>query len=277
MREVKHNYPVPNTITQSFLKKCRPTRRQAWAVLPMVLAVLALGAVGLAWAGRNLPPPQFTLNHQHLLTPIDYPSWRRTSDWLARRKYIMLSFDDGPGAPGVDTKILATLARHHAHAVFFEVCTHITPATRAVPQRILASGNLLGNHSYDHPHLPTLGPTQLRHEIAGCSATLAAITGARPSLFRPPWGQLSPAVARAIRAAGMQIVLWDANSGDTWLKPPQQIVHMSLYEASLGGHILLMHSYATTADALDALLTKLQKRGFRFVLPSISANRADMR
>jgi peptidoglycan/xylan/chitin deacetylase (PgdA/CDA1 family) len=72
----------------------------------------------------------------------------------------------------------------------------------------------------------------------------------------------------------MHIVLWDANSGDTWLKSPRQIIHMSLYEASLGGHILLMHSRPTTADALDTLLTKLQQRGFRFVLPSLGHNHA---
>jgi peptidoglycan/xylan/chitin deacetylase (PgdA/CDA1 family) len=66
----------------------------------------------------------------------------------------------------------------------------------------------------------------------------------------------------------MQSVLWDANSGDTWLQSPQQIIHMSLYEVSLGGHVLLMHSRPSTAAALDTLLTKLQQRGFRFVLPA---------
>jgi peptidoglycan/xylan/chitin deacetylase (PgdA/CDA1 family) len=83
------------------------------------------------------------------------------------------------------------------------------------------------------------------------------------------FGQLSPEVAKMIRSEGMRIVLWDANSGDSWLKTPQQVIQMSLYESSLGGNILLMHSKPTTAKALDALLTELQKRGFRFVLPSV--------
>lgn len=266
---------MSNAITRPLLAKHYLTQRYAWAALAM-LAVLAAGMAGLAWAGLGLPPPQFKLGAHGLLTPTNYPRWRRLSDRLAGRKYIMLTFDDGPYGHGVDAKILAILARHHAHAVFFEVCAHINGATRGVPRQILATGNLLGNHSYNHRHLPKLGPKALQHEIAGCSDRLTEITGVRPRLFRPPWGQLSPAVTNSVHAAGMQIVLWDANSGDTWLRSPRKIIQMSLYEASLGGHILLMHSRPTTTDALDALLTRLQQQGFRFVLPSIDQGRAGM-
>ncbi|HET7300945.1 MAG TPA: polysaccharide deacetylase family protein [Oleiagrimonas sp.] len=247
------------------------TRRYG-LVLLAVLAVLALGAGGLVWAGRGLPPPRFKLTNHDLLAPVDYPPWRRASDWLARRRYIMLTFDDGPYGKGVDAKILAILAKHHAHAVFFEVCAHINSATRRVPKRILATGNMLGNHTYNHRHLPKLDPEALHRQIADCSAMLTSVTGQRPSLFRPPWGQLSPAAINVIRAAGMHAVLWDVNSEDTSFKSPHGIVRMSLYEASLGGHILLLHSRPTTAKALDTLLTALQQRGFRFVLPSVSGS-----
>ena len=244
------------------------SRWYLWAV-PIFL-VLALSAGGLALAGRKLPPPQFRITRDGLLEPLNYPAWRRTSDWLAQRKYIMLTFDDGPYGRGVDEDILSILAAHRAHAVFFEVCAHIDAATQRVPGLILATGNMLGNHTYHHRHLPKLGASALQQEIAGCSAKLATVTGIRPTLFRPPWGQLSPAAIAAIHKAGMQPVLWDANSEDTWLKSPKEIIRMSLYEASLGGHILLMHSKPTTATALGPLLTELQKRGFQFVLPTVS-------
>jgi peptidoglycan/xylan/chitin deacetylase (PgdA/CDA1 family) len=69
----------------------------------------------------------------------------------------------------------------------------------------------------------------------------------------------------------MQQVLWDANSGDTWLKTPDAIVRLAVHDVSYGGNVLLMHSRPLTADALDTLLTQLEQRGFQFVRPKPSS------
>jgi len=79
-------------------------------------------------------------------------------------------------------------------------------------------------------------------------------------------GDTSPHVLDQIRAAGMLPMLWDANSEDSWQKEPQQILHWSLTQSS-NLSILLMHSKPTTEAELDDLLTKLEQRRFRFVLP----------
>lgn len=249
------------------LFKQRRVRRATRAGLVVLLILVAVGTALLAWAGSGLTPPRFRLAAgAGRLEPIDYPVWRSASDRIARRKYIALTFDDGPYGAGVDERILRILAKHHAHAIFFEVCSHITDKTVDVPREIVAAGSVLGNHSYDHLHLPKLGRKALIHQVDGCSDRLELVGAVRPRLFRPPFGQTSPVVLQAIHSAGMQQVLWDANSGDSWLHSPAAIVKLALNEASHGS-ILLMHSRPTTADALDELLTKLQRRGFRFVLP----------
>ena len=242
--------------------------RAVWVVLIALSVLTAFGAALLGWAGSGLPPPGFTLAPGgDRLEPIDDPLWRRASDWIARRKYITLTFDDGPYGHGVDERILTILAKHDAHAIFFDVCTHITKITEGVPTEILAAGDPVANHSFDHPFLTRLPTADLAHEIGGCSSRIAAITGRRPVFFRPPFGQTSPDVLQAVHIAGMAQVLWNASSGDTWRKSPQAIVAQALQLAS-NRSILLMHSRPLTADALDELLTRLQKRGFRFVLPN---------
>lgn len=251
---------------QRHIPRCR-IPRAVWFVLVALSALTAFGAALLGWAGSGLPPPRFTLAPGgDQLEPIDDPLWRRASDWIAHRKYITLTFDDGPYGHGVDERILAILAKHDAHAIFFEVCAHITKITEDVPTQIVAAGDLVANHSFDHPFLTRLPIADLTHEIGGCSLRIAALTGLRPAFFRPPFGQTSPGVLQAVHAAGMTQVLWNTSSGDTWRKSPQAIVGQVLQLAS-NKSILLMHSRPLTVSALDQLLTQLQKHGFRFVVP----------
>lgn len=238
------------------------SRFLVWACITVLLAL----AVLLGLAAASPPPYQFVLTPQSRIEPAQHAAWHRLSDWLHHRRYVLLTFDDGPYGRGVDEQILQTLRRHHAQALFFLVCSHITPATSGVPHEILAAGNLIGNHSYDHQHIARMASSKLQHEVAGCSSRLQALTGKWPRYFRPPFGERSPQLLRAIKSTGMMRVLWSANSQDTWLTRPDQIVYWSLEETE-DGSILLMHSRPTTARALDQVLTKLEQRGFEFVLP----------
>jgi peptidoglycan/xylan/chitin deacetylase (PgdA/CDA1 family) len=223
--------------------------------------------------GRAAPPPKFKIGGAGLLVPTEYPLWQRASDWIAGRRYVVLTFDDGPYGHGVDEQILAVLEKNHARAIFFEVCAHINKETVNIPGSIVASGNILGNHSFSHLHLPLLRGGALNHQIIGCSDSLEAVSGQRPKFFRPPWGQTSRAVLETARSAGMQQVLWNANSGDTWLDDSKQIINLSLEEVALNrASILLMHSRPATASALDTLLYDLRRRGVRFVIPVYGTN-----
>ena len=41
-----------------------------------------------------------------------------------------------------------------------------------------------------------------------------ALTGVRPTLFRPPYGDYNNAVVRTARAAGYEVVQWSVDSLD---------------------------------------------------------------
>ena len=237
-------------------------------LLTMVVGALLVIAALLAFAGGGLPPPSFKVSRsQEGIMPLNYPAWRTASDWLTARKYVVLTFDDGPYGGGVDERILSILQRHHAPAIFFIVCNRLDSRTDHVLSEIVQAGHLIGNHSYDHPRLPQLNLADLQHQVEGCSERIANVTGRRPRYFRPPFGQTSLGVGQVVQSAGMGQVLWNANSQDSWLTKPNQILYWSM-EQTGNGSILLMHSKPTTAAALDRVLTELEGRGFRFVLPA---------
>ena len=242
-------------------------RRASRIVVSSGIAILLLGAVLLGLAAATPPPREFVITSQSRIEPAQYVAWHRLGSWLTGRRYVLLTFDDGPYGKGVDEQILHILQRHQAHALFFLVCSHVTPATIHVPGEILATGNLIGNHSFDHRHVTGMSAAELQHEVAGCSKRLQALTGRQPTYFRPPFGQRSAGLRLAIASAGMRQVLWSANSEDTWQTAPDQIVHWSLEETE-NGSILLLHDRPTTAEALDRVLTALERKGSRFVLPS---------
>ncbi|MFT4266292.1 MAG: polysaccharide deacetylase family protein [Xenophilus sp.] len=231
-----------------------------WGVLAVLLLFWSFRLAMAVQRDRFLPV--FHIQDDHLVP--EYESIFQYVDRIAGRHHVLLTFDDGPYGKGVDEEILRVLRKHRAKAIFFVVCGHIHEATRPVLREMRDEGHWIGNHSDSHPDLTRLDGAMLDGQIEGCSRQLEKEVGYRPPFFRPPFGRHAPAVDKAVSAAGMQLVLWDANSQDSWRKDPADILHWSRTEAREGS-ILLMHSTPWTAGALDRTLTALEDIGVDFV------------
>ena len=231
---------------------------------------LGLASLGVVWGAWYVEPlPRFALDPHDSGRVV--PRGQSALGWLADRvhgrKYLVLSFDDGPADPRTARAIRTILARHHAHALFFTICARgQSAAGRAVLRSDVAAGDLVEDHSWSHPKLTQVSDVALRHEIVDSRAFLRRLSAQPVAWFRPPFGAVDPAVRARIERAGMQVMMWGANSEDSWLLAPAQIRGWSTRQA-FNGAILLMHSRATTAAALDATLTSLERMGYRFVLP----------
>lgn len=254
------------------------TREISWK-WPAAFGTAVLLVIAVLWLlGLDSPRPQFKLDPTDpgAVVPVHWPWWRRAADWLHGRRYLVLSFDDGPADHHTDARILQILAKHHAHAIFFTICGHayrnghLNPTAVADLRADVSAGDLIGDHTFTHPHLPTLNRTQLTHQIAGCQTMLEQVTGQQVHWFRPPFGQYSPAVLAVVKQADMRMVLWGDNSQDSWQFTPAEIRHWSTTMAT-NDSILLMHSRSTTAAALDRTLTTLERMGYQFVLPETPA------
>lgn len=172
------------------------------------------------------------------------------------KRVLFLSFDDGPD-PLWTPKVLQTLAKHGAHATFFEL-GGMQAAHPGLREQVLAAGNTIGSHSITHPQLTAISPARRHHEI---------FDGPRSTCFRPPYGASNPKVRADIKAAGMVQVLWDVDPRD-WARPgTQAIVHNILTHAH-NHNIILLHDgggdRSETVAALDRVLPLLKAQGYSF-------------
>jgi peptidoglycan/xylan/chitin deacetylase (PgdA/CDA1 family) len=81
--------------------------------------------------------------------------------------------------------------------------------------------------------------------------------------FRPPYGALGPAALGAVGAAGYRrTVLWDVDPQD-WRRPGAAVIAERAAGPARAGSIVLLHVIAQTADALPAIITRLEGKGLR--------------
>ncbi|HET9154604.1 MAG TPA: polysaccharide deacetylase family protein [Solirubrobacterales bacterium] len=177
-------------------------------------------------------------------------------------RQVALTFDDGP-SPIQTPEILAILDRFGARATFFEEGRHVY-GREALMRQVLAGGDEIGNHSFDHPHDPGYG------QLARADDYIRRATGFQPCLFRPPYGLLDPKVVAAARRAGLQIVLWSLDSHDDH-HPGAAAIASRVVGRARPGSIVLMHDggrHPQTVRALPSILRGLRRLGFGFVTVS---------
>jgi peptidoglycan/xylan/chitin deacetylase (PgdA/CDA1 family) len=143
----------------------------------------------------------------------------------------LLTFDDGPSASSFwnpTETVLDSLARNPLQpdikAVFF-VQTRASRAGgseigRAVMHRERDAGHILGFHTAtpSHTNHRSLDPQELEEALTNGSADIAAITGAPPTLLRPPFWSYDKRTFAAYQQHGLHLLLTDlsANDGKIW-------------------------------------------------------------
>lgn len=189
----------------------------------------------------------------------------------ARRPYLALTFDDGPGPRTAST--IRLLRRFGDRATFFLVGRNLGSWPR-LPAAELGVG-AVGDHTWSHPFLTRLAPAAAAWQIRHTQSALERATGTPVRLFRPPYGFHDPAVDRAARRLGMVEVLWTLDSHDSYPPPgasPAQIERTLRRFAGPGAIVLLHENLRATAAALPVVLRELRARGLRAVsIPQLLA------
>lgn len=122
-----------------------------------------------------------------------------------------ITFDDGP-TPEYTPRILAALAAAGVTATF-NVMGWNGVHHPDVLREVVASGHEIGNHTWDHRDLTTLGARQTREELVRCKEEVEAVLGQPFTSFRPPRGELTGYALRVAAELGYDTYIWSVTRG----------------------------------------------------------------
>jgi polysaccharide deacetylase family sporulation protein PdaB len=179
-------------------------------------------------------------------------------------KKIAISFDAAWG--NEDTQqLIDILQKYNVKTTFFVVGQWVDKYPESV-KALADAGHEIMNHSDTHPHMSQLSADGIRKEVNACNDKIAAITGIRPTLLRPPYGDYNNTLVSTLKDMGIYCIQWDVDSLDWKGLSPQQICDR-VVKGVKNGSIVLFHNAAEhTPEALPLILDELiLKQGYTIV------------
>ena len=176
---------------------------------------------------------------------------------------IAISFDAAWGGDKT-RKILDILDGFDIHTTFFLVDTWVERYPELV-REIAARGHEIGNHSTTHPQMSKLSREKIRQELTVVADHLEALTGTRPTLFRPPYGDYNNDVVLTARAMGYEVIQWSVDSLDWKNLGVQPMIDRATKSVQSGDIILFHNDSQYILDALPAILKSYREQGFTVV------------
>jgi peptidoglycan/xylan/chitin deacetylase (PgdA/CDA1 family) len=183
---------------------------------------------------------------------------------------VALTFDDGP-MPDWTPRVLATLARHKVPATFF--LKGINVQRHGQIHHGSPGIHELANHAWDHPDLARLDYRECTDQIARTSSIMEQVYGARPTLFRPPYGHLAGSTFLAAAEQRLTTVLWSAQLNESQFRDRPAGIVAAMRSRARPGSIILGHDTGpldrlVAIENLDAIITGLKADGFAFTTVS---------
>lgn len=178
-------------------------------------------------------------------------------------KVISISFDASWGADKT-IPILDILDQYGVKTTFFLVGGWVDKYPDMVKE-IFARGHEIGNHSNTHPQMSKLGEEGIRDELRMMSDKVEKLTGVRPTLFRPPYGDYNNRVIQVSRAEGYEAVQWSIDSLDWKDRGTQDIIRRCTYKVDNGDIVLFHNDSNDIVNALPTVIQHYQGLGYTIV------------
>lgn len=178
-------------------------------------------------------------------------------------KKVAISFDCAWGVEYTD-KLLETMQKHGVKCTFFAVEFWVEKYPEYA-KKIIDNGHELGTHSKTHPYMSKLTKEQIKEELTSSSLAIERVTGVKPTLFRPPYGDYNNTLVETAKELSLYTIQWDVDSLD-WKNLSAQEIALRIINGAKEGSIILCHNNGLhTAEALPMIFSTLHNRGYEFV------------
>ncbi len=191
-----------------------------------------------------------------LVTILPVPVQAATGD-----KLIALTFDDGPNKQYTQ-QLLDGLKARGVNVTFFMIGSNAA-ANMDLVQRAYDEGHEVGNHTYSHPNLNTVGYDGVKNQLNSTAAVLDNACGSGTDyLVRPPYGNANATVLSAMNSPAIN---WSVDTND-WKYRNSDHVYNHIINNAYDGAIILCHDiYASTVTGALRAVDVLLARGYEFV------------
>ncbi|MDF2523453.1 MAG: pdaA [Clostridiales bacterium] len=210
------------------------------------------------------------LNTEHK-TPVFPPQAKLVSKYKGiyvgetSKKVLYLTFDEGY-ENGYTAKILDTLKQNNVKAIFFITGPYLKGQPELV-KRMVDEGHQVGNHTVNHPSMPTLNYSSLEKEIIDLEKSFTAKYGKGMNYLRPPMGEYSERTLAAAQQLGYKTVMWSFHYLDYDVNN-QKGADYAFNKVSSNLHngaVLLLHAVSKdNTEALDRIIKDAIKQGYSF-------------
>ena len=181
--------------------------------------------------------------------------------------YVALTFDDGPHASNTP-RLLDILRNRNVKATFYVIGKNVD-LYPGIVRRTVAEGHEIGNHTYNHPKLSSMGMGAVNSELKRTENAVVRACGIAPKTMRPPYGALLQNQRQCIYDSfGYPTIMWSVDPLD-WRRPGVSVVTSRILSGTTQGGIILLHDlHSSSVDAVPGVIDGLLRKGYRFVTVS---------
>ena len=181
-------------------------------------------------------------------------------------KVLYLTFDEGY-ENGYTGAILDTLKEKGVPAAFFITGPYLEKNSDLIG-RMVAEGHIVGNHTVNHPNMPSKGTKEaMQEEILNLDRRFFELYGRHMSYFRPPEGAYSERSLAATKEIGYTTVLWSFAYKD-WETDNQMGADYAFESVTPylhNGCVILLHAVSKdNTEALGRIIDDARAKGYTF-------------